>query len=156
MDTLAALPINALAADDSHLHLWTTNAFLPVSFDLMQAWGFTYKSVFVWVKPEIGIGNYWRVSHEFMLLGVRGAPAFRDRSLRSWIEHSRGKHSAKPEAVRRLVERASPGPRLELFGRQWVEGWTVWGNDVARGVLNQDAPDVSSPGPPDLMDSHII
>jgi N6-adenosine-specific RNA methylase IME4 len=31
--------------------------------------------------------------------------------------------------VRELVERFSPAPRLELFGRRVVPGWVVWGNE---------------------------
>lgn len=131
VDELINWPIEQLAADDAHLHLWTTNAFLPESFRIIEAWGFEYKSCFVWVKPQMGIGNYWRVSHEFLLLGVRGdAKRFNDRALRSWLEAKRGKHSAKPGEVREMIERASPGPYLELFGRLAVGGWTVIGNQV--------------------------
>jgi N6-adenosine-specific RNA methylase IME4 len=79
----------------------------------------------VWVKPQMGTGNYWRVSHEFLLLGVRGGCAFLDGSKRSWLQAKRKRHSAKPAAVRKLIEQVSPGPRLELFGRAPVDGWTV-------------------------------
>jgi N6-adenosine-specific RNA methylase IME4 len=135
VEEIAALPVAALAAGEAHLHLWTTNAFLPDAFAVLRAWGFAYKSAFVWVKPQVGLGNYWRVSHEFLLLGVRGECPFRDRSLRSWLEADRGRHSTKPDPVRLLIEKASPGPRLELFGRRQAEGWTVWGNQVERDLL---------------------
>src|SRR5262249_23575114 len=115
VEELCALPVGKLAAPDAHLHLWTTNGFLFEAPKLFAAWGFEFRSSFVWVKPQIGIGNYWRNSHEFLLTAVRGdAKSFRNRNLRSWLECRRGPHSAKPEAVRALVERASPGPRLEL------------------------------------------
>lgn len=127
---ICALPIEELAHTDSHLHLWTTNAFLHDAFRVMAEWGFEYKSCFVWVKPQMGIGNYWRVSHEFMLFGVRGKAPFANRGLKSWAEIPRGKHSAKPQEVRRMIETASPGPYLELFGREEAENWTVWGNQV--------------------------
>jgi N6-adenosine-specific RNA methylase IME4 len=135
VDEIAALPIRELAADNAHLHFWTTNAFLFDSHRIMEAWGFTYKSVFVWVKPQIGMGNYWRVSHEFLLFGVRGSCPFQDRTLRSWGEFKRGKHSAKPDEIRHLIERASPGPRLELFARRSSPGWCSWGNEIARDVF---------------------
>jgi len=64
--------VSDLADDDSHLHLWTTNGFLESAFSVITAWGFTFKSCMVWVKPEMGIGNYWRVSQEFLMLGTRG------------------------------------------------------------------------------------
>ncbi len=132
IDEICNEPVEQLCNDQAHLHLWTTNAFLLDSFDVLEAWGFTYKSCFIWVKPHIGIGNYWRVSHEFLLLGVRGQLTFQDRSVRSWIEHKRTEHSSKPLPVRELVERVSPGPYLEMYGRKTPpnENWTVYGNQV--------------------------
>lgn len=133
---LCEMPVANLAADDSHLHLWTTNAFLPDAFTVMEAWGFKYRSCYIWTKPQMGIGNYWRVSHEFLLLGIRGdAKRFNDHSMMSWGSFARRKHSAKPEEVRVLVERASSGPYLELFGRKSVDGWTVFGNQVERMLI---------------------
>ncbi len=69
----------------------------------MKAWGFTYKSVFVWVKPSPGLGNYWRVDTEFLLLSVRGNCPFLDQGQMNWIEAEREEHSRKPEVVRELV-----------------------------------------------------
>ncbi|WP_292457828.1 MT-A70 family methyltransferase [Methylibium sp.] len=135
VDEISALPVADLAAESAHLHLWTTNGFLFEARRILEAWGFEYRSCFVWVKPQMGMGNYWRLSHEFMLLGVRGSCPFADHSLRSWSELPRGRHSEKPAAVRALVERASPGPRLELFGREPAPGWTVWGNEVGRDAF---------------------
>jgi N6-adenosine-specific RNA methylase IME4 len=132
---IAALPIEKLAASRAHLHLWTTNAFLRDAFDVLEAWGFNYKGVFVWVKPDMGIGNYWRVSHEFMLLGTRGGCPFLDRSQMSWIHHPRTQHSLKPDKVRQLIELVSPAPRLELFGRQVVEGWLIWGDEIEANMF---------------------
>jgi len=137
VDEIAAMPIAKLVADDAHLHLWTTNAFLFDCPRIMAAWGFEFRSMFIWAKPQIGMGNYWRVSHEFLLLGVRGSCPFADHSLRSWMEEDRGQHSAKPERVRHLVERASPGPYLELFGRRAVDGWAVFGNEVERDLFTR-------------------
>lgn len=131
VDELCDWPVKDIAADDAHLHLWTTNAFLPDSFRVIEAWGFEYRSCFVWVKPQLGIGNYWRLSHEFLLLGIRGsAKRFNSKSLKSWAEYDRTKHSAKPEQIRNMIELASDGPYLELFGRKQVEGWTVLGNQI--------------------------
>jgi N6-adenosine-specific RNA methylase IME4 len=140
VDQIAALPVKDHVRDDAHLHIWTTNGFLPDTFRVMEAWGFTYKSSFVWVKPNIGMGNYWRVSHEFLLLGVRGNATFRDKSLRSWVEVARDEHSSKPDQVRSYIERASPGPFLEMFGRKAVPFWTVMGNDVKRDLFTQSIP----------------
>ena len=129
---ICAEPVPAVVEQHAHLHLWTTSSFLREAFQVMDAWGFRYKSSFVWIKEELGLGNYWRVSHEYMLLGVRGQLRFSDRTLRSWHQSPRLSHSRKPGVIRQLIERASPGPYLELYRReQWPNSaWTVYGNQV--------------------------
>lgn len=129
---LCALPIGELAADASHLHLWTTNGFLRDAFTLFDAWGFEFKSSFIWAKTQMGLGNYWRNSHEFLFTAVRGdSKRFNDKSLKSWLEVPRGEHSAKPEQARDFIQRASPGPYLELFARRPTHGWSYWGHGVS-------------------------
>jgi N6-adenosine-specific RNA methylase IME4 len=130
VEEVCAEPVADLAADNAHLHLWTTNAFLFEARRVMEAWGFEYKSCLVWVKPQMGIGNYWRVSHEFLLFGLRGRLPFADRGQMSWIQADRTKHSRKPREVREAVEKVSPGPYLELYGREPIDGWTVYGNQI--------------------------
>ncbi|MEM7316937.1 MAG: MT-A70 family methyltransferase, partial [Planctomycetota bacterium] len=118
VDEICEQPVAQLVERNAHLHLWTTNAFLESAFDVIRAWGFEFKSLLVWVKPKIGLGNYWRVSHEFLLLGVRGRLPFRRKDIRSWQLAARERHSRKPFKFRELVEQVSPGPYLELFGRE--------------------------------------
>lgn len=134
---LCEMPIRDLAADDAHLHLWTTNAFLFECPKIFDAWGFEFRSSFIWAKPRMGIGNYWRNSHEFLLTAIRGnAKRFSSRSLKSWLECDRGRHSGKPEQVRPMLEKASPGPYLELFGRLPADGWTVFGNQIESNLFH--------------------
>ena len=137
LDYIESLPVADLATENAHLHLWTTNAFLRESLDLIHSWGFAYKSCLLWLKPQLGMGNYWRVSHEFLLLGVRGNLTFCDRTIRSWHIEPRTVHSRKPFLFRSLVEKVSPGPYLELFGRveQPNTDWTVFGNQVERRLF---------------------
>lgn len=137
LEAIQGEPVKELAAKNAHLHLWTTNAFLREAFDVINAWGFQYKSCLLWLKPQLGMGNYWRVSHEFLLLGVRGSLPFADRTCRSWLFARRTVHSRKPYAFRALIERVSPGPYLELYGReeQPRTGWTVYGNHVERRLF---------------------
>lgn len=126
--------VEQLAAANAHLQLWTTNAFLREAFRVVEAWGIQYKSCLIWVKGDLGIGNYWRVSHEYLLLGVRGSLTFRDRTLPSWIQADRTVHSRRPALVRTLIERVSAGPYLELYGREERpdSAWTVYGNQLER------------------------
>jgi N6-adenosine-specific RNA methylase IME4 len=140
LEQICGLAVPQLALPRAHLHLWTTTSFLNDAFSVITAWGFTYKSCFVWVKPVIGCGNYWRLAHEFLLLGVRGRVPFRDRRQRSWLELRRGRHSGKPERIRDVIERVSPGPYLELFGRKPAGGWVVFGDAIERGLFDLDTP----------------
>jgi N6-adenosine-specific RNA methylase IME4 len=130
------------AADRAHLYLWTTAGHLPEAFRVMEAWDFTYKTYLVWVKPQMGMGNYFRVSTELVLFGVKGAMRTRDMATMNYFEARRGKHSAKPQEFYDLAEKCSPGPYLELFARCWKDrqlvcscsrcrrGWEVWGNQA--------------------------
>ena len=134
LDDICALPIRKLAAPDAHLHIWTPMAVLPWAFEVMAAWGFTYSgSGLAWVKRgRLGCGNYWRESFEPMLLGLAPkAIRFADRGKSSVFDARRSSvHSEKPAEVRELIEAVSPPPRLELFGRHKVSGWTVRGNQL--------------------------
>jgi N6-adenosine-specific RNA methylase IME4 len=134
IEDLCDLDVANHAADDAHLYLWTTTTFLRQAFDVMDAWGFTYKTNIVWVKPQMGLGNYFRVSHEHVLFGVRGsAPIPPANRVKSWFEANRGQHSAKPDSFLDIVETCSPSPGLEMFARRrrmTVFEWSYWGNEA--------------------------
>jgi N6-adenosine-specific RNA methylase IME4 len=140
-DELKNLPIAELAAERCHIHLWTLpNPYHRMAYEIIEHWGFRVVSEFVWCKTQIGRGHYWRMSHEILLTAVRrNDDRFDDLGLRSWVEAPRGQHSEKPEIVREMIERASPGPRLEVFARKFVPGWYVWGHEIAEPLLKQTA-----------------
>jgi N6-adenosine-specific RNA methylase IME4 len=130
---IAAEPVAQVAADSCFLFMWCTSAFLKAAFEVMQAWGFEYSSSsFVWIKQQLGLGNYFRMAHEYCLLGRIGNPAFLNHSQRSWLEAERTSHSTKPEQFRSIIEKVSPGPYLEMYGRVLPENpaWTVLGNQL--------------------------
>lgn len=126
---LCSLDVVTRVADDAHLYLWVTNGFLREGFEVMEAWGFVYKTCLTWVKPQMGMGNYFRSSTEHVLFGLRGSLKTQDRALMNWFEAPRGKHSAKPDSFYDLVEKASPGPYFEMFARRRRLGWSAWGNE---------------------------
>lgn len=133
IEEICSEPVAELAADDAHLHLWTTSVFLREAFEVIDVWGFRYAySSFVWCKPTLGLGNYFRSSHELILLGIRGQLPFRDKGQRSWIEAERTKHSRKPGAVREIIEKVSSPCYLEMYGREapHSDEWTVYGNQL--------------------------
>jgi N6-adenosine-specific RNA methylase IME4 len=130
------LPVSQVVADDAHIYLWVTNNFLPDGLKVMEAWGFRYVTCITWTKDKIGLGQYFRGKSEQLLFGVRGKTLYqtlpdgkRAQGVTS-VEAPRGRHSAKPEVFREMIERVSPGPYLELFARVRAPGWDAWGNEV--------------------------
>jgi N6-adenosine-specific RNA methylase IME4 len=130
------------AAGQAHLYLWATAGHLREAFTVMDAWEFAYKTYLVWVKPQMGMGNYFRVSTELVLFGVKGGMRTRDMATMNYFEQKRGRHSAKPSKFYDLVEKCSPGPYLEMFVRCYrdrqvsctcsrcLRGWEPWGNQA--------------------------
>ena len=117
---IMALDVGSIAAPDCVLFLWATVPMLPQALEVMCAWGFAYKSSFVWVKDRTGTGYWSRNRHEILLIGVRGhvpAPAM-GTQWPSVIEAPVGRHSEKPAAVYELIESYFPNlPKIELHAR---------------------------------------
>lgn len=131
MKALCNLPVPELVMEDSWLFLWATSPLLKEAMDLMEAWGFTYKTNMVWGKDRFGMGNYWRSAHELLLLGVHGSPGeWLRHDIGSFAIHPTTRHSAKPALFRDMIGTVVDGPYLELFGREDATGWTVFGNQV--------------------------
>jgi N6-adenosine-specific RNA methylase IME4 len=142
MDEIKSLVIPA--ADNAHLYLWTTNAFMEEAHQVARAWRFKPKTILTWVKvhqddPERvsrRMGYYFRGATEHILFCVRGSLPLNDHTLpTAYLWPRIGKHSQKPEQFYDLVERASPGPYLEMFARRRRLGWDAWGNEVASDLV---------------------
>lgn len=58
---------------NSVLFMWTTSPHLEQSFGVIRAWGFEYKSSFIWHKIRHNMGFYNSVRHEFLLVATRGS-----------------------------------------------------------------------------------
>ena len=136
MQELKELPVSDCADKDCFLWLWITNPVLAEGchVDLLKAWGFKPQSILTWAKRGIGMGYTLRSATEHCIVARRGRPAVLDRGVPTWFEAPRGRHSEKPEAAYKIIERVCGGPRLELFARRPREGWTVWGNEVEANV----------------------
>jgi N6-adenosine-specific RNA methylase IME4 len=135
IDAIAALPVRAVAAADAHLWLWATTSDWPIQVRVMTAWGFAYRSAITWVKPRLGLGQYFRSATEHLLFGVRGKAPIAYRSQPTWMFAPVQKHSHKPEEQYAIIERCSPGPYLELFARRRRPDWDAWGNEVGCDVV---------------------
>ena len=124
--------IDPPAADDSVLYLWATSPKLTEALQVIEAWGFEYKTSMVWVKDKIGMGYHARARHELILIATRGTPGVPEPANRpdSVIEAPRTEHSAKPDRLQELIETAYPDRSyLEMFARRPRDGWAVWGNE---------------------------
>ena len=130
VEAIAQLPVGELAAADAHLYLWITNPHLPIAWPVIEAWGFEYKTMLTWVKPQMGTGRYFRGATEHILFCAKGNLPLRDRGIPNWFEADRQSHSEKPADFYELVERASHGPYVELFARKQREGWGSWGDEL--------------------------
>jgi len=138
LDEIKGLPVDSVAADTSHLYLWVPNALLPEGLQVMEAWGFKYKSNIVWHKirkdggPDgRGVGFYFRNVTELVLFGIKGKNARTlapGRRQVNFLATQKREHSRKPDEFYDIVESCSPGPYLEMFARGPRENWTVWGN----------------------------
>lgn len=137
IEDLCQLPVKAHALEDAILFMWITSPLLlqnPGPREVLEAWGFTYKSSFVWDKVLGNFGHYNHVQHEFLVICTRGSclpdvPTPQPKSV--YTERRSSTHSEKPEGMRKIIEKHwTQGPYLELFGRTPVDGWSVFGNDA--------------------------
>ncbi len=126
------------AADHCVLWLWTTNPHLPVSFEVIEGWGFDYKSTLTWVKNCLGTGHYLRSQSEHCLLAVRGKPVLTLTNQTTVLHATRREHSRKPDEFYELVESLCPAPeggRLEMFQREPRPGWIGHGDEAGNTSL---------------------
>jgi N6-adenosine-specific RNA methylase IME4 len=128
-------PVKDMMDKNSVLFLWVTSPLLERCFPIIEAWGFEYKSSFVWDKVKHNMGHYNSVRHELLLVCVKGSckpdvPKLVD-SVQS-IERSKT-HSEKPEEFRKIIEGLyDHGRKLELFRRgKSPEGWDIDGNEAS-------------------------
>ncbi len=140
LDEICALPVEDALAATAHLYLWVPNALLPEGLQVLNAWGFNYKSNIIWHKIRKdggsdgrGVGFYFRNVTEILLFGVRGKNARTldpGRTQVNYMGTRKREHSRKPDEQYPLIEACSAGPRLEMFSRGARKGWTVWGNQA--------------------------
>jgi len=137
IDDIKALPVPA--ADNCALFLWVTFPLLREGLEVMEAWGFDYRTQgFTWVKQNKksdslfwGMGYYTRANAELCLLGVKGRMPVEDRGVHSVIWSPVREHSRKPDEQYERIERLYPGANyLEMFARYKRDGWDSWGNEV--------------------------
>lgn len=133
------LPIQRITAKDCVLFLWVTFPCLKEGLELIEKWGFTYKTCgFTWVKRNKksnsyfwGLGYWTRANAEICLIATKGNPKRVSKSVHQICDARIREHSRKPEEIReRIVQLCGDLPRIELFARQSAKGWDCWGNEA--------------------------
>jgi N6-adenosine-specific RNA methylase IME4 len=132
LEEICALPISEIADNNAALFLWVTSPLLEESFQVINAWGFKYKTSMVWDKVKHNVGHYVSVRHEFLLICTRGTMPHISKLVDSVYSEERTEHSKKPEYFRTWIKQVYPeGKRVELFARgELPEGWDAWGNEA--------------------------
>lgn len=139
VEELKAMPMDFTGAADCVCVMWATAPMLLQAIDVMQTWGFAYKTAGAWAKQSstgrkwaFGTGYIFRSAAEFYLIGMRGSPRIKSKSVRNLIVAPIRQHSRKPEEMHQMCERLFEGPYLELFGRQQRPNWIVAGNESSK------------------------
>jgi N6-adenosine-specific RNA methylase IME4 len=134
LDDLKKLNVKSICDKDCLLFMWTSSPHLPQAIELMNAWGFEYKTIaFVWDKQKLNPGYYTMSQCEICLVGKRGKiPRPRGATnIRQFLSEQRTRHSAKPVEIRKRIEAMFPDQKkIELFSRERIDGWDCWGNEV--------------------------
>lgn len=143
LNEIRNIDIQSIAADNCHLYIWVTNKYLKDVFELIKHWGFTYSTTIIWCKNPIGsgLGGTYTVSSEFLIFAKKGKLKSKNKVVGNWFNVKRkyinGKpcHSKKPDFFRQLIEKVSPGLKVELFAREKHEGWYCWGNEIQSDIV---------------------
>lgn len=140
VEEICKFPVQNIASKNCILFLWITYPQLPKAFKVIDAWGFTYKTVaFTWVKQNpksdgiySGIGSWTNGNAEICLLATKGHPKRIAKNIKQIILSHVRRHSQKPDEAReRIVALMGDLPRIELFAREVGPGWDAWGNEVS-------------------------
>ena len=133
IEDICAMPVAEHTADNCVLFLWSTNPLLREAMDVIEAWGFEYKTNMVWIKKRHTAGFYVLGKHELILIAAKGS-MLPDNKPVSVIEGDNSKHSKKPLQFYDIIESMYPrkgGEKyLELFQREAKEGWVGYGNEI--------------------------
>ena len=143
INDICKLPIERITDENCILFLWVTFPCLLEGLKAMKEWGFNYKTCgFTWVKRNkksdswfFGLGYWTRANAEICLIGTKGRIKRISKCIPQIVDTHIEEHSKKPAVIRdRIVELVGDLPRIELFARQKVNGWDVWGNEVESDI----------------------
>ena len=136
VEDIMAMPIFEITKKDCILYMWATAPKLYEAMRVITAWGFEYITGAVWDKQKLGLGHWFRIQHEHLLIARKGkiSPPPKEERLRSIISVPKtSKHSQKPK-MHYFLDKFHPDlEKIELFARDrdlFMLDWAVWGNEV--------------------------
>ena len=125
------LPVQKISEKKAVLFLWSSAPKVNEAMEVIQCWGFEYKTQLIWNKKSMGLGQNVRGQHEILLIGKKGnfpTPKFKPRSV---FEEKRTDHSRKPVKSYKIIETMYPeAKKIELFARWVYPGWVGVGNEA--------------------------
>ncbi len=139
LSDICNLPVKKIADDNCILFMWVTLPKLNQFMNVIESWGFEYKSTaFVWVKKNkisdsffMGLGRWTRANPEICVLATKGKISRKSNAVRQLQIFPIEQHSKKPDEFRNLIIKLCGDlPRIEMFARQKTNGWDAWGNEI--------------------------
>lgn len=142
IDEMENLDVKSITADNAHLYFWTTNQYLPKAFQIIEKWGFKYSTTLVWAKKPLGggLGGTFKITTEFLIFATKGSLKANEMVIGTWFDVKRKYvngypcHSKKPDFFYELIEKVSPGLKLEMFARENRNGWDAFGNEIQNSI----------------------
>ncbi len=136
LEDIKAMPVADLCKENAACFLWVPNSILQEGLDVLKAWGFSYRSLFNWVKAQMGLGQYFRNASESLLFGIKGKMPVDFKAQPNWEFLPRQEHSRKPEEMYAIIERMYRNrDYIELFARKRPSNqkWFIWGDEAEGG-----------------------
>ena len=133
IDEVCALPVAPLASDDRVLWLWVPS-MLPangIGARVIEAWGFSPRTILTWAKNKMGNGTWLRGQTEHCVMAARGNPVVTLTNQTTLLHTPKRGHSVKPVEFYDLVESLCSAPRYaDLFSRyRHNDKWDCQGDE---------------------------
>lgn len=154
INELKQLPVNpaggGIAADDCVLFMWATYPKMQEALDLIEAWGFKYKSIaFQWIKQNrsgngyfFGLGRWTRGNTEPCLIAIKGKPKRISAGVGQLVFSPLRRHSIC-KLIRTELEKVDTTIMVQVKSNDTVEVMTTYLSDFSRNTLYRakaDAP----------------
>ena len=133
------------AAECHNVFMWAIDKFLPETETMMRELGYTLHARIIWDKIN-GIAPAFtvRFSHEYLLwFYTKGKMLMPAKEMpgkyTTVIREKATVHSRKPQAAYEMLEALFPDlPKVELFARNYRDGWESHGDELTERRGNDE------------------